>query len=346
MELNDRKLRILQAIVSSYIDTAEPVGSRTISKNFDLGISPATIRNEMSDLEELGLIMQPHTSSGRIPSDKGYRYYVDMLLQHQPTNNPGFSLIQELVRKADRIEVLLQDIARNLAQETHYATIVSTPKYNKCKIKSIQLIAIEPTKILTVVVTESNAIKNHVIDTDVEVEQSALNRLTYIMNEHLYGLTLEQINLPLIQSLNAYAQSNSGIIPKVLDVVYQTIQSVDDTDIFTSGTTNILKFPEFNDVNKAMELIDALEQKDALINILTHSGNRDGTEISIRIGEEIEVEEMKDCSIITTTYSLGDEVVGTIGIIGPKRMDYMSTIASLKAMIATMEKKINQKDKS
>ncbi|PKM50817.1 MAG: heat-inducible transcription repressor HrcA [Firmicutes bacterium HGW-Firmicutes-7] len=345
MELNDRKMKILQAIISSYFDTAEPVGSRTISKNYDLGISPATIRNEMSDLEELGFIVQPHTSSGRIPSDKGYRLYVDILLENQKAQIKKIALLEDLVQKADRIESLLQDIGKMLAKETHYATMISTPQYKSSKIKNIQLICLEPTKLLVVVVTDGNTIKNYMINIKEGIEQNILNRLTFILNEHLYGLTVEQINLPLIQSIQKYAEANFEVITKVLDVVCQTMQSTDDTDIYTSGTTNILKFPEFSNINKAMELIDTLEEKSALKTLLySMTGNEDG-KIKIKIGEEIEVAEMKECSIITTSYCIGGEMVGVIGIIGPKRMDYMNTISSLKYLINSMEKKLLKGDK-
>lgn len=346
MELNERKMKILQAIISSYLETAEPVGSRTISKNYDLGLSPATIRNEMSDLEELGFIMQPHTSSGRIPSDKGYRLYVDILLENQKSQIKKIALLENLVEKADRIENLLQDIAKMLAKETHYATMISAPQYKTSKIKNIQLIALEPTKLLTVVVTDGNSVKNSMIDIKDEIEQNVLNRLTFILNEHLYGLTLEEINLPLIQSIQKYADTHFEIISKVLDVICRSIQSVSDTGIYTSGTTNILKLPEFSDVHKAMELIDIFEENDALKSLLYRvADNEEEGAIKIKIGEEIEVEEMKDCSIITTSYCIGGDLVGAIGIIGPKRMDYLNTISSLKCLIDHMEKRLLKGDK-
>lgn len=344
MTLNERKMKILKAIICDYLETAEPVGSRTISKNYDLGVSPATIRNEMSDLEELGFIVQPHTSAGRIPSDKGYRFYVDTLLGVQNEKRDPLACFEELVKSAGRIESLLKDIAKMLAKETNYATVVSTPQYSKSKIKNVQLISIEPTKLLAVVVTDNNAIKNNMIDINEPIEQNVLNRLTYILNEHIYGLTVEQINLPIIQNLQQYAGDNVEIISKVLGAVFKTIQAVDDIDIYTSGTTNILKLPEFNDITKAMELIDAIEEKDALKNILSNTIIDEDDRIRIKIGEEIDVKEMKDCSIITTSYHMGGEKVGAIGIIGPKRMDYIKTISSLKYLISNMEKIINKND--
>ncbi len=344
MELNERKMKILQAIINNYLETAEPVGSRTISKAYDLGISPATIRNEMSDLEELGFIVQPHTSSGRIPSDKGYRLYVDILLENNKMQIQKIGVLEDLASKEDRIENFLQDMAKALAKETHYATIISTPHYKNGKIKNVQLISLEPTKLLAVVVTDGNSIKNYMIDIHQEIDQVILNRLTYVLNEHLYGLTLDQINLPLIQSIQKYADSNYEIIAKVLDVVFKAIQTADDTHIYTSGTTNILKFPEFSDVNKAMELIDRLEEKNALKTMLNHTTEGEEGQIKIQIGEEIAVDEMKDCSLITASYCIGGQLIGAIGIIGPKRMDYANTISSLKYLISGIESKLNKDD--
>jgi heat-inducible transcriptional repressor len=337
MELNERKLKILQAIISNYFETAEPVGSRTISKNYDLGVSPATIRNEMSDLEELGFIIQPHTSSGRIPSDKGYRLYVDLLMEAQKAEMKKLAYFEEMMKSAGRIENVLKDIVRVLARETNYATLVSTPQYKKSKIKNIQLVSLESKKILVVVVTDANVIKNFMLNLNEEVNQSVLNKLTYVLSERLYGLKLEEINLPLIQELKRYAKSNEEVISKVLDVIFKAIKDIDnDSDIFTSGTINILKFPEFNDIDKATNLIYTLEEKDILKNILDTSNEDDN--ITIKIGEENDIEEMKDCSLITASYHLGEQTVGTIGIIGPKRMDYLNTISSLKCLIANMEK--------
>ncbi|GKX31145.1 heat-inducible transcription repressor HrcA [Vallitalea longa] len=341
MELNDRKVKILRAIILNYLDTAEPVGSRTISKNYNLGISPATIRNEMSDLEELGLILQPHTSAGRIPSDKGYRLYVDRLMNlHQDEVNNGL-YIEQLFQRVDRIESLLKSIARLLANETNYATIVSSPQINKAKIKNIQLIGVQDKRILAVIVTDGNIIKNYMININEPVHQTMLNRLTFVLNEQLYGLTLEQINLPLIQELKNFAGNNAEIVNKVLDAIFDTIKSVDDTEIYTSGATNILRFPEFNDISKATNLIHKLEEKQALKDMVYTVLEENGVNIKVTIGNENAIEEMKDCSLITTAYKLGEENIGFIGILGPKRMDYENTIGSLSCLMTKMEEIIN-----
>lgn len=342
MELNDRKIKILQAIILDYLETAEPVGSRTISKNYDLGVSPATIRNEMSDLEELGFILQPHTSAGRIPSDKGYRLYVDKLMNHHIDEIKNGLYIEQLFQRVDRIELLLKNIAKMLANETNYATMVSSPQIKRTKIKNIQLIAIEDKRLLVIIVTNGNIIKNYMINLNDPVHQTMLNRLAFVLNEQLYGLTLEQINLPLIQELKSFAGKNEDIVNKVLDAIFATIKSVDDTEIYTSGATNILKFPEFNDISKATNLIHRLEEKQVLKDIVNNVLDEKGKDIKVTIGDENIIEEMKECSLVTTAYKLGGENIGFIGIIGPKRMDYENTIASLSSLMSKMEEIINK----
>ncbi len=342
MELNERKLKILQAIINSYLDTAEPVGSRTISKNYDLGVSPATIRNEMSDLEELGFIEQPHTSAGRIPSDKGYRLYVDTLMNLRGRSKHRKAMLEDLVKRAGHIEVLLQQIASVLAKATNYAAIVSTPQYNRSSIKNIQLIEIEPKKLMAVIVTDGNNIKNYVIDLEMHVEQKTLNKITFVLNHELYGKTVEMINLPLIEELKEFAGENKEIISKVLEVVFKTIREVDDVDIYTSGAINMLRLPEFSNMEKATNLIEAFENKDKLKGVLMKNiEDVEECHVKVSIGEENEIEEMKDCSLVTTTYHIGGRPLGVIGIIGPKRMDYMNAIGALRCLIKDMEELIN-----
>ncbi len=342
MELNERKLQILKAIINDYFETAEPVGSRTLSRHYDLGISPATIRNEMSDLEELGFIMQPHTSSGRIPSDKGYRFYVDMMLQLQKAEFTKLVYMEELKKSAARIEDLLKNIGQNLAQETRYTTIVSSPHYTRSKIKNIQLISVEPTVILAVVVTDGNAIKDYVIHLEHAVNQDQLNRLAVVMNQFLFGLTLKEIDTMVIRQIKAASMDNEEVVSKVIDVVFRTIQVVDETDIYTYGTTNILQYPEFNDIKKASNLIRTLEEKDVLKDIINTTIESDDGHIKIVIGEENQLDDLKECSLITTSYHINGEKVGAIGIIGPRRMDYDRTVMNLRSLIKNVDDLLNK----
>ncbi len=344
MELNERKLKILEAIIANYLDTAEPVGSRTISKNFDLGISPATIRNEMSDLEDLGFIMQPHTSAGRIPSDKGYRLYVDMLMSADKQSDKHTEYVNQLVVSAGRIEKLLKEIAGVIARKTNLTAVVSTPQYKKCAVKNVQLIELDSNKVLSVMVTDGNMANNYVFEVNKQVKQQGLNKLSFILNEQLHGLNVEEINLPLIEKLKAFAGDYDEIVTKVLEVIFQSVQNNDITDVYTSGTLNMLKLPEFSDLEKATTLMETLEKKDQIRQLLLNDYDEsafmhDG--VSVRIGAETGIKEMEDCSLITTTYHIGGKALGVIGVIGPKRMDYKNAIISLQSLIKEIEQKID-----
>ncbi len=342
LELNERKLQILKAIINDYFETAEPVGSRTLSRHYDLGISPATIRNEMSDLEELGFIIQPHTSSGRIPSDKGYRFYVDMMLQIQKAEFTKLVYLEELKKSASRIEDMLKNIGEYLARETHYASIVSSPAYKKSKIKNIQLVEVEKKAMLAVVVTDSNVIKDYMIYLEQSINQEKLNQLALILNQHLIGLTIEDISLDLIHQMKEQAHEGEEVISKVVDVVFKTIRDVDDSDVYTYGAMNILQYPEFNDISKASTLLQTLETKDALRDIVNTTIESDDGHVKIVIGEENQHESLKNCSLITTSYHIGGEKVGAIGIIGPKRMDYDRTVQNLRCLIKNVDDVLNK----
>lgn len=344
MELNERKLKILEAIIANYLDTAEPVGSRTISKNYDLGVSPATIRNEMSDLEELGFIMQPHTSAGRIPSDKGYRLYVDMLMNAEKQTDKSAVYVNELVASAGRIEKLLKEIAGVIARKTNLTAVVSTPQYRKCAVKNVQLIELDANKVLSVIVTDGNMANNYVFEVNEKVEQKGLNKLSFILNDQLHGLNVEEINLPLIEKLKAFAGDYDEIVTKVLEVIFQSVKNNEITDVYTSGSLNMLKLPEFSDLAKATTLMETLEKKDQIRQMLLSDYDEndfiyDG--VSVKIGAETGIKEMEDCSLITTTYHIGGKPLGVIGVIGPKRMDYKNAITSLECLIKEIEQKID-----
>lgn len=341
MELNDRKLKILQAIINDYFETAEPVGSRTLSRHYDLGISPATIRNEMSDLEELGFIMQPYTSSGRIPSDKGYRFYVDMMLQLQKAEYRKLVYLDELQKSVGRVEDLLKNIAKHLAEQTHYTTIVSSPKYKKSKLKNIQLVQIEENRILIVIVTDNNIIKDYMLQTNGAIDQISLTKISLILNEKLNGASLDEINLDVIHDIKDASSENTEIISQIIDVIFKTVREIDDTDVYTYGTTNILQHPEFNDITKASELIQALEENDVLRDIVNTTIESEDGNMQIVIGEENDIEGLKECSLITTSYHINGEKVGAIGIIGPKRMDYDRTVSDLRSLIKGIDEMLN-----
>ena len=341
--LSERKLKILHAIIQNYLETGEPVGSRTISKYSDLNLSSATIRNEMADLEELGYIVQPHTSAGRIPSDKGYRLYVDMLMEEKEQELTEMQ--EQMLEKADKMELLLKQAAKVLANSTNYATLVSTPMNSGNKIKFIQLSMVDEEQIIAVIVLGGNVIKNKIIDVDEPLSNENLLKLNMLLNTTLNGMAIEEINLGLIARLKEQAGIHSEVISNVLDAVADAIQIDEDMQIYTSGATNIFKYPELSDKQSAQEIINAFEEKQQLTELVTQTLSReDNTGIQVYIGDETPVETMKDCSVVTATYELGDGVRGTIGIVGPKRMDYEHVLASMKRLQSELDQMFHKKE--
>ncbi|MBE5983113.1 heat-inducible transcriptional repressor HrcA [Lacrimispora sp. AGF001] len=341
-QLDGRKIIILKAIIKTYLETGEPVGSRTISKYTDLNLSSATIRNEMSDLEEMGYIMQPHTSAGRIPSDKGYRFYVNTILQEKEDE---FTEIKELmIKRVDRVESMLKQVAKLLAQNTNYAAMISAPQYHHNKLKFIQLSKVDEGKLLVVIVVEGNIIKNTIIPIRSELSDEGILNLNILLNNALNGLSIEEINLEVISRLKVQAGPHSEVVDRVLSEVAAAIRADDeDLQIYTSGATNIFKYPELSDGEKASQLIGALEQKELLQELVDDVNSSESSSgIQVYIGDEAPVQTMKDCSIVTANYELGEGLRGTIGIIGPKRMDYekvLNTLRNLMTQLDTILKK-------
>lgn len=337
MELDDRKKRILQAVIRTYLETGEPVGSRTISKYTDLNLSSATIRNEMSDLEEMGYILQPHTSAGRIPSDKGYRFYVDTMLEEKEREVEELKGI--LVEKDEKMDTLLKRVAKVLATNTNYAAMITTPQYHRNKLKFIQLSRVDVHQILAVIVVEGNVIKNTMLNVDEALNDETLLKLNILLNTHLNGLSIDEINLAMISAIKQQAGIHSAIVSEVIDAVAEAIKSDEDLKIYTSGTNNILKYPELTDNReKASELINAFEEEYALNELVQETlADENSTGIQVYIGNETPIQSMKDCSVVTATYELGEGMRGTIGIIGPKRMDYDKVVGTLKTLMNELD---------
>ena len=337
IELTDRQHIILKAIIQNYLETGEPVGSRTLSKSTDLNLSSATIRNEMADLEDMGYIFQPHTSAGRIPSDKGYRLYVDMLMADKEQELSDLKNV--VLEKSDKVDKVLKQAARVLANNTNYATMISAPVNHKNTLKFIQLSQVDPEQIVAVIVMTGNVIKNKIIEVDEELGNETMLKLNMLLNTSLNGMSIEEINLGLIARLKEQAGIHSKVISDVLDAVADIIHVEDDMEIYTCGATNIFKYPELSDKQSAQEIISAFEEKQQLAEPLS---NEENTGIQVYIGDETPVKTMKDCSVVTATYELGEGMRGTIGIIGPKRMDYehvMKTLQTLKNELDTLNRR-------
>ena len=330
MELNDRKQKLLEAIIRNYMETGEPVGSRTVSKYTDLNLSSATIRNEMSDLEEMGYILQPHTSAGRIPSDKAYRLYVDTILQRK---DEEVSEMKELmVEKADKIDLLLQQVAKLLAQNTNYTSMVTKPKYQHKRIKFIQLNQMSERQLLVIVVLDNNHVSNKFINLMTDADENVIAQMNFLMNTALTGLDFTEINMATMQQIKEKAGEYGELASSILDCISEVMTEEDDSEIYTSGATNILKYPELSDKEKMTGLLSTFEEKQMLSAWANDEPPEDDKEhgIQVYIGEESPVESMKDCSVVTATYRIKEGVYGKIGIVGPKRMDYEKVVGTLE----------------
>ena len=329
MQLDERKTKILQAIIRNYLETGEPVGSRTISKYTDLNLSSATIRNEMADLEEMGYIIQPHTSAGRIPSDKGYRLYVDTMMEQKDKELQEMK--EMMLEKEDKMDTLLKQVAKLLAVNTNYASMISAPAVHKNKLKFIQLSRVDVNQMLAVIVMEGNVIRNNILPVSEELSDENILKLNILLNTHLNGLAIEEINLAMIQNLKQQAGIHSEIISNVVDAIAEGIKADEDLEIYTSGTNNIFKYPELADQQRASEIINTFEEKQMLTELVQDTlSDENNTGIQVYIGDETPISSMKDCSVVTATYELGEGMRGTVGIIGPKRMDYDKVVDALK----------------
>lgn len=338
MELDERKLKILQAIIRTYLETGEPVGSRTISKYSDLNLSSATIRNEMSDLEEMGYILQPHTSAGRIPSDKGYRLYVDTMLEAKESEVN--SLREELEEKAGKIDDVLQQVAKFLATNTNYATMVSGPRYQTKRVKFIQITSVDEEHLLAVIVLDNNAVKNQMIRIEEPVPDEMIVKLNFILNTTLNGLDVLEMNLAVIQRIKEQVGEHTQVIDSVLEVIGKTLVDQDDLEVYTSGATNILRYPELSDKSKAADLLNAFEEKKVMhqwLGLPEKGKDNDTHDIQVYIGDETQVDSMKDCSMVTATYQIQEGVYGKIGIVGPKRMDYDKVVGTLNSLMGQLD---------
>ena len=368
--LDDRKQTILKAIIANYLETGEPVGSRTISKLSDLGLSSATIRNEMSDLEEMGYVVQPRTSAGRVPTDKGYRFYVDNVMSEKSAEKEAeLEEAQKthgaLLERVDKLEALLMQVAKVLAYNTQYATMVTTPRLINKTVKFIQLSQVDDERLVAVIVVGDNVAKNQLIKVQRPLDNEEVLKFNILLNTFLQGISVEDINIELMQTMKRQAGNGeyADILEAIFEGIVDAVHQAEETQIYTSGASNILRYNELGDINKATALLETFEDKKGLSKLAdmalnserqNDSYDKDGSfeggdfgedssearsgsdgghkknNIQIYIGDESPVQNMKDCSIITSTYELPEGAKGTIGIIGPKRMDYKKVVSTLK----------------
>lgn len=337
--LDDRKLRILQAIIDDYIHTAEPVGSRTIAKKHELGLSSATIRNEMADLEEMGFLEQPYTSAGRVPSDKGYRLYVDQLMQIDELSQPDIEKIKNAMDiRINELSQLIRNASVVMSKFTKYTSMAVTPHIKKSVLKAVQVVPIDQGKALVIIVTDTNIVRNSLVRIDDKITPDFLIQVSNILNDKLKGFTLDMLKSnPLKEEIEKTTSIPHTLIMPILDGIEDLVKTIDQPEIYLEGTTNILNFPEFSEVQKAKEFLNILDEKKLVSDLLVNNlyNNND---IIIQIGNENIIEGIKDCSLVTASYSVGEHVIGTIGIIGPTRMEYSKVVSSMNYI----RNKINQ----
>ncbi|MFV0519304.1 MAG: heat-inducible transcriptional repressor HrcA [Lachnospirales bacterium] len=336
MNLNERKRNILNAIITEYISSSEPIGSRTIAKRYDIGLSSATIRNEMSDLEELGLIIQPHASAGRIPSDKGYRIYVDEILS-SGASELDINLISQMINKnLTHIDYLMQETAKMLSSLTNYVTIISEPKRESLVFKHIQLSFIDEKSILLVMVMEDSIIKNKIINvSNFDTQQMDIENLSKKLNEVFKGKCVSEVTKSEVDNIRQSFDGDDEILIPILQSIIAEFSVENDYQgqVYTSGTDKIFNYPEFSDVGTAIELFKALEEKKLLLTLL---GDDNSDSMQILIGSENEQEQLQNFSIVKSTYKVGNSK-GCISVIGPKRMEYTNTINTVNSVTKLLE---------
>ena len=324
--LDDRKKKVLQAIVEEYISTAEPVSSSSLTQNYGLNCSSATIRNEMADLEKAGFLEKTHASSGRIPSEKGYRLYVDELLKDDDISLEEIKYISsKLETKVNEIEELTQITTSTISEVTHYPTVSIGPKVSSQNIDEIKFILLGRRMLMAVILTDTGMVKETIIKFDEDINDSQVQTLNYMFNNKLKGEPLEKID----KSLEEYLFDEMTYSVKVIKPIIEQIKKalMEDEKIYLEGTNKAFDLPEFNSLEVAKNFINVLDTKDLVTDILNSGFAQD---INVYIGDENEKEELKDFSIVTFKHKVGDRDLGTIGIIGPKRMDYSKVISVMK----------------
>lgn len=326
--INERKQKILHAVVTDYIQTAEPVGSRTISRRYQMDLSAATIRNEMSDLEELGFLMQPHTSAGRIPSQQGYRFFVDTLMDTDELTVQEENYLESVFTKLQKmreIDQIIQQTAKALSVITRYTSLVLGPQLRRSAFRQIRLIPLDQERALVVLMTDTGYIKNKVIDLPKALSGEELDRIVNYLNEQLSGKTISSLSASRLRKLRSDLYARVELLDHMLHLLEEN-SSEGESRVFLGGTSNILNQPEFKDIEKVKHLMTLFEQGQQLSFLLETS--LDG--VTIRIGTENAMKEMSDCSLVTATYHLHQRPVGTIGVLGPTRMEYAKVITVIE----------------
>ncbi len=327
-ELSERKKLILKAIVEAHIAGGEPIGSRYIVENRQLSCSSATIRNEMSELEEMGYLEKPHTSAGRVPSELGYRFYVDSLVQHYSMTANEISEINHVLKsKMSELDQILETASKLASTMTNYTGFAVKPKFASLNISKFEVIGIDEFRILLVMITSGGSVKTRKITLPCEVTSELLEKTNKVLNRNLAGLANYEITLPILMTLEDEMGEDVDLIRPIIKVIYDTMSEDEDGELRISGLNRLLQYPEFSDSERFGQLLTAIERKEDILNLV--SGNAAGDDVNVIIGSESAVNIMNNSSVIYKPIKKNGHTVGAIGVIGPLRMDYAKVLATV-----------------
>ncbi len=338
-DINERKKRILHAVIANYIITAEPVGSRTVARSENIGLSSATIRNEMSDLEEMGYLEQPHTSAGRIPTEMGYRYYVDHLMGSVQIGEDDKQAIKAFLNEKMReIEQIILNATRTLSSVTSYTSLIMGPQFKRSAFQQMRILPLDERRGLVVMITDTGFIKNRVINLPRNLSPAELNQVVSYLNNKLYGLTIDQVTTSLINELKRDLFRRLEILEQAFYLIEESLKEEEQVRVFLGGTTNILNQPEFKDVDKIRRLLALFEQENKLCSLLEQYQTEKEDDVVVRIGSENELEDIRECTLVTASYKINDKTLGTVGVLGPTRMDYKRVIGVIRYLVRNLNR--------
>ncbi len=339
MLLTDRQVLILQVIVDDFIRSAQPIGSRSLSKKEEINFSSATIRNEMADLEDMGFIEKTHTSSGRIPSEKGYRFYVDNLLLPQKVNRTDMAAIKSIfAERIYELEKIVQKSARILSEMTNYTSIVLGPAVKDNRLKKLQIVPLNKDTAIAIIVTDTGHVENRMFHFPTSIDPSDVEKMVNILNDRLAGVPLTNLNSKIYKEIAMLLRQHISSYDTLLNTIMDTLNMPASEKVFFGGKTNILSQPEFNDVDKIRNLMNMIEHEDGLYHLI----RQNSAGINIKIGTENDNSAMENCSLITATYSMGEEKLGSIAVLGPTRMEYSRVISLLQLISTDLSKVLTQ----
>lgn len=336
--LNDRQKTILRAVIKDYIQNAEPIGSRTIARRHDLGVSSATIRNEMADLEETGYLQQPHVSAGRVPSDKGYRFYVDMLMEPEKVSDEeGRQVQRQVLAHRKEMEKLIHQTARLIAMLTRSTSVVIAPPVEACVLRHLQIVPVDEENVLVVLVLSPGMVQNKLIPTSRHYTPEELSKVSDALNKRLKGITYRELGLTLIREIT---EDYGDLGRALLEVITQGLFEHREEQVHFNGTLYLLDQPEFKDVDRVKSFFSVLDDKEVLMNVFSDLASNSG--VSAVIGQENKKDELKSCSLVTATYHMGGNTIGTIGVIGPTRMEYARMFSVVEFMADSLSEILSE----